>query len=167
VLQERRWSGWSGRTHLSSCAPQVVVRTAEFTLSSRFFSRCGIRDFLPNISRSVRRRVQQVLDSIAPDSLMHFLRGFPERLRGGADPNPTPKSKNAPNDPKRGFEDPRTLWKLVVDLGFSSQLRTFAPASSLFLQVGEHALLTQDPETGSASAGVSSRIQRLSRSQVN
>jgi len=109
VLQERRWSGWSERTHLSSCAPPVVVRTAECTLSSRFFSRCGIRDFLLNTSRSVRRRVQRVLDSIVPDSLMHFLRGFPERLRGGADPNPTPKSKTAPSDPQRDLE---VVWTL-------------------------------------------------------
>ena len=84
---------------------------------------------MPNTSRSVRRRVQQVLDSIVRDLLMHFLRGFPERLRGGADPNPIPKSKTAPNDPKRGLKDLRTLWELVVDLRFSSQLRTFASAA--------------------------------------
>jgi len=64
---------------------------------------------LPNISRSARKRVPQVLDSTALDLLTHFLRGCPERLRGGADPNPTPKSKTAPNDPKQGLEDLRTL----------------------------------------------------------
>ena len=48
-----------------------------------------------------------------------------------------------------------TLAQLVVDLGFSSQLRTFAPALTLFFQVGEHALVAHAAEMSSAGTGVS------------
>lgn len=47
-----------------------------------------------------------------------------------------------------------TLRELVFDLGDSSQLGTLAPDSTLFFQVGEHALVSGIPET--SSAGVDS-----------
>jgi hypothetical protein len=109
------------------CAPGASLvwmerkNTFKFLCSSSRRQNCGVHAefpillkmwnlrLLPSICRSVRRRDQRVLGSIAPDSLMHFLKGFPERLRGGADPNPTPKSKTAPSDRQR---DPEMVWTL-------------------------------------------------------